>query len=45
MARRSAWARPSFGSDFMMLKVDVVSRIAAFESTAQCDTRSAHWGL
>jgi hypothetical protein len=36
MARRSASARPSDGSDFMMSNVDVVSRMAAFESTAQC---------
>ena len=30
MARRSASARPSVKSDFMMSKVEVVSRIAAF---------------
>ena len=38
MARRSASARPSVVSDFKMSKVDVVSRIAAFDSTAQCET-------
>ena len=30
MARRSASARPSVGSDFMRSKVEVVSRVAAF---------------
>ena len=41
IACRSASARPSFGSDFMISRVDVVSRIAALLSTAQCDTSSA----
>jgi hypothetical protein len=31
MARRSASARPSLGSEFMMLKVAVVRRVAASE--------------
>jgi len=41
MARRSASARPIAGSDLRPSKVEVVSRTAAFESTAQCETRSA----
>jgi len=41
MARWSASARPSDGSDFMMSKVDAMSHIAAFDSTAQCETSSA----
>ena len=41
MARRMASARPSVGSAASMAKADVVSRVAASEATAQCDTRSA----
>ena len=41
MARRSASARPSEGSDFITSKVEVVSRVAALLSTAQCETSSA----
>lgn len=41
MARRSASARPIAGSDLRLSKVEVVSRVAAFESTDQWETRSA----
>jgi hypothetical protein len=41
MARRSASARPRRGSDLRISNVDVVRRVAAAESTAQCDTSKA----
>ena len=41
MARRSASARPSDGSDFITSKAAVVRRIAALLPTTQCETRSA----
>jgi len=41
IARRKASARPTVRSDFMISKVEVVRRMAAYESTAQCDTSSA----
>jgi hypothetical protein len=44
MARRSASARPIAGSDLRLSKVEVVSRVAAFESTDQWETRSARKG-
>jgi hypothetical protein len=36
-ASRRGSARPTVGSDFMMSNVEVVSRIAALLSTAQCE--------
>ena len=41
MARRTASARPSGGSAARMVKADVVSRVAASDATAQCDTSNA----
>jgi hypothetical protein len=41
MARRSASARPMAGSDLMRSKVEVVRRVAASESTDQCETSNA----
>ena len=41
MARRKASARPIDGSAFSASKVAVVSRVAALESTDQCETSNA----
>jgi hypothetical protein len=41
MAWLNASARPSFGSVLSRSKVDIASRVAASELTAQCDTGSA----
>src|SRR5262245_41385290 len=41
IANRRASARPSFGALARMSNVEVVKRVAAAESTAQCETSNA----